>query len=60
MIDYKYSFVINEIQNNSYALVMTCWYVNEQGQRIEVKDSIQTNKTLTECFDLCQAFVIPE
>ena len=50
MIDYKYSFVCNEMSNNLYALVMNCWYFDEQGQKIEVKDSIQTNKTLTEYF----------
>lgn len=60
MIDYKYSFVCNEMSNNLYALVMNCWYIDEQGQKVEVKDSIQTNKTLTECFELAQAFLIAE
>ena len=60
MIDYKYSFVCNEMTNNEYALVMSCWYINEQGERIDHKSDTQLNKTLTECFELAQAFIIPE
>lgn len=60
MIDYKYSFVVNEIQDNLYALVMTCWYLDQDGNRVEVKSETQVNKTLTECFELAQAFVIVE
>lgn len=60
MIDYKYSFVCNEMTNNEYALVMSCWYINEQGERINYKSDTQLNKTLTECFELAQAFIIPE
>jgi len=60
MIDYKYSFVCNEINNNLYALVMTCWFNDEEGNRIEVKADTQVNKTLTECFELAQAFIIVE
>ena len=60
MIDYKYSFVCNEMSNDLYALVMTCWYINENNERVEVKSETQINKTLTECFELAQAFVISE
>jgi hypothetical protein len=60
MIDYKYAFVINEMENNQYALVMTCWYVDEAGTRIDVKSQTEIYKSLTECFDLVQSFVIPE
>ncbi len=60
MIDYKYAFVCNEIQNDLYALVMTCWYMDEDGNRIDVKSKTEVNKTLQECFDLAQAFVIVE
>ena len=60
MIDYKYSFVCNEMSNNLYALVMNCWYIDEQGQRVEVKSDTQVNLTLTECFDLAQVFIIAE
>ena len=60
MIDYKYSFVCNEMNNDLYALVMTCWYIDENSERIQVKSDTQVNKTLTECFDLAQAFIIAE
>lgn len=60
MIDYKYAFVCNEMENNLYAVVMNCWYINENNERVEVKSETQINKTLTECFDLAQAFVIVE
>ena len=60
MIDYKYSFVFNEKNNNLYALVMTCWYIDQDGVRQEVKPQTEVNKTLTECFTASQAFVIPE
>lgn len=60
MIDYKYSFVSNNMEADMYVLVMTCWYINEDGQRVEVKSETQINKTLTECFDLAKAFIIPE
>jgi len=60
MIDYKYSFVSNNMEGDMYVLVMTCWYVDQDGQRVQVKSETQLNKTLTECFELAQAFVIPE
>ena len=56
----KYSFVINNLSDNMYVLVMSCWYIDTEGQRVEVKSETQLNKTLTECFELSQAFVIPE
>ncbi len=58
MIDYKYAFVCNEISDNLYALVMTCWYNDADGNRVDFKSDTQINKTLSECFDLAQAFVI--
>ncbi len=60
MIDYKYSFVVNEINNNLYALVMVCWYNEEDGTRIDVKSDTQVNLTLADCFTLAQAFANPE
>lgn len=56
----KYSFVINNLSDNMYVLVMSCWYIDTEGQRVEVKSETQLNKTLTECFELAQAFVITE
>ena len=60
MIDYKYAFVINEINNNLYALVMTSWYNDEEGTRIDVKSDTQVNLTLADAFTLAQAFANPE
>lgn len=60
MIDYKYAFVCNEINNNLYALVMTCWYVDVDGNRVDVKSDTQVNLTLAEAFTLAQAFANPE
>jgi hypothetical protein len=60
MIDYKYSFACTEMDNNLYSLVMTCWYIDEQGSRVDVKISTPFNKTLTECLELVQQFIIPE
>ena len=60
MIDYKYAFVINEINNNLYALVMTSWYNDEEGTRIDVKSDTQVNLTLADAFTLAQAFATPE
>jgi hypothetical protein len=58
MIDYKYAFVCNSMDNDLYALVMSCWYIDNDGNRVEQKSETQLNKTLSECFDLAQAFVI--
>ena len=60
MIDYKYSFVSNNMEADMYVLVMSCWYVDAEGQRVDVKSETQLNKTLSESFALAQAFVIPE
>lgn len=60
MIDYKYSFVSNNMEADMYVLVMSCWYVDAEGQRVDVKSETQLNKTLSESFALAQAFIIPE
>jgi len=60
MIDYKYSFACTEMDNNFYSLVMTCWYINDLGNRVDVKISTLFDKTLTECLELTQQFIIPE
>ena len=60
MIDYKYSFITNNMEGDLYVLVMSCWYVDAEGERVNVKSDTQLNKTLTECLELSQDFVIPE
>jgi len=58
MIDYKYSFVSNNIDSNLFVLVMSCWYMDQDGQRVQFKTDTQMNKTLTECFELAKAFIV--
>jgi hypothetical protein len=60
MIDYKYTFVSSNMEGDMYALVMNCYYYDNEGNRIEEKSKNEINKTLTECFELAQAFIIPE
>ena len=60
MIDYKYSFITNNIENDMYVSVMSCWYTSVEGERVNVKSETHVNKTLTECLELAQAFIIPE
>ena len=48
------------MEGDLYVLVMSCWYVDAEGQRVNVKSETQLNKTLAECLILAQAFVIPE
>jgi hypothetical protein len=60
MIDYKYSFITNNMEGDLYVLVMSCWYVGVEGQRVNVKSETQLDKTLAECLELAQAFIIPE
>ena len=50
MIDYKYAFVSNNMEGDMYVLVMSCWYFDTDGNRVEYKSETQLNKTLTECF----------
>lgn len=46
----KYSFVINNSGDQTYILVATCWNVDEEGVRTEVKSQTFTNLTLSQCF----------
>jgi hypothetical protein len=57
-MDYKYSFVCNNLDNSLYALVMNCWYINEDGLKVDVKSEIKTGLTLNECFELVKQFTI--
>jgi hypothetical protein len=58
-MDYKYSFVCNS-NNDLYSLVMNCWYINENGLKVDVKSEIKTEITLDECFQLAKDFIIIE
>ena len=58
-MDYKYSFVCNS-NNDFYSLVMNCWYIDTDGNRVDVKSEIKTEITLDECFQLAKDFIIIE
>jgi hypothetical protein len=58
-MDYKYSFVCNS-NNDLYSLVMNCWYIDTDGNRVDVKFEIKTQITLDECFQLAKDFIIIE
>jgi hypothetical protein len=47
----KYSFVINCIEGNSYALVMTSWKLDSEGNRVDVISETKNGLILQECFD---------
>jgi hypothetical protein len=44
----KFSFVVNCTDADNYALVMTCWKMGEDGNRIDQHSEIKTNITLEE------------
>jgi hypothetical protein len=46
----KYSFVINCIEGNSYALVMTSWKLDSEGNRVDVISETKNGLILQECF----------
>jgi hypothetical protein len=53
----KFSFVTNCIEGDSYALVMTSWKLDSDGNRTDVVSNIKTGLTLQECFDEVVKFV---
>ena len=46
----KFSFVINCTEGNNYALVMTCWELDNVGNRIDQQSEIKTQISLDDCF----------
>jgi hypothetical protein len=53
----KFSFVTNYIEGNNYALVCTCWDLDNEGNRINQQSEIKTNISLNECFVEMNNFV---
>jgi len=53
----KFSFVTNCIEGDNYALVMTSWKLDSDGNRTDVVSNIKTGLTLQECFDEVVKFV---
>jgi hypothetical protein len=39
---------------------MNCWYIDTDGNRVDVKSEIKTQITLDECFQLAKDFIIIE
>jgi len=50
-MDKKYSFVINNSQNDLYVLVANCWIIDEYGNRVDIKAQTFVNLSLQQCFD---------
>lgn len=53
----KFSFVVNCTDADNYALVMTCWKLDEEGNRVDQQSEIKTNITLEDCFVESDKFV---
>ena len=53
----KFSFVSNCIEGNSYALVMSSWKLDIDGNRVDTVNETKTGLTLQECFDEAVLFV---
>ena len=53
----KFSFISNCIEGDSYALVMTSWKLDADGNRINTVNETKTGLTLQQCFDEAVLFV---
>jgi hypothetical protein len=53
----KFSFVVNCTDADNYALVMTCWKLDEEGNRVDQQSEIKTNISLEDCFVEQKKFV---
>ena len=53
----KFSFVINCTDGDNYALVCTCWVLDEEGNRIDQQSEIKTQISLEDCFVEQKKFV---
>lgn len=57
-MDKKYSFVINNSQNDLYVLVANCWIIDEYGNRVDIKAQTFVNLSLQQCFDEQYNFIV--
>lgn len=46
----KFSFVINYTDMENYVIVMTCWLLDNEGNRIDQQSEIKTQISLDDCF----------
>ena len=49
-MDRKFSFVVNCTDVDNYALVMTCWELDNEDNRINQQSEIKTQISLEDCF----------
>jgi hypothetical protein len=53
----KFSFVINCTDGDNYALVMSCWKLDNEGNRIDQQSETKTQISLEEAFIEQKIFV---
>ncbi len=53
----KFSFVTNCTDGDNYALVCTCWGLDNEGNRIDQQSEIKTQISLNDCFVEMKKFV---
>jgi hypothetical protein len=53
----KFSFVINCTDGDNYALVMSCWKLDGEGNRIDQQSETKTQISLENCFIEQKIFV---
>ena len=46
----KFSFVINCTDGDNYALVMSCWKLDSEGNKIDQQSETKTQISLENCF----------
>lgn len=53
----KFSFVINEMGNDLYAIIMTSWTVDLEGNKIQGKSKTESSVTLEKCLEFQNDFI---
>jgi hypothetical protein len=53
----KFSFVINCTDGDNYTLVMSCWKLDEDGNRVDQQSETKTQISLDNCFIEQKIFV---
>jgi len=57
MIDIKYTFVCNCQDNDLYSIIMSAWYIDDNGAQIIINNDIKGGLTLEQSFLVAQEFV---
>ncbi len=53
----KYSIVINNIQNDLYALVLKSWLLDNDNKEYDIKTETMVGISLTHCITITQNFI---